>query len=178
MLQEIFEVFLRMKKGEKIEDPHKPIASNIVISDLTVKIIGVTSNNVFFTRLSLKHLAEKGKEGKRLLELIPFILEKPDTIRKSKKYDSRFLVSKTFSGTKKNRPHIVNLEVTKMNRTIIVTAFQSEAFYLQNFELLWRTAGDDLNIPFPPSQQPSKTTGGSSRLSALKEAQNSRNKSQ
>jgi len=175
MLEKIFELFLKMEKGEKIENPHTSIATDIVIPDFITEIIGAESNKVFFTRLSLKHLAEKDKEGRRLFKLIPHILENPDEVRISKKYDNRFLFSKIFAGVKKNRPHIVNLEITKTNTTIVVTAFQTNANYLKNFELLWRTAGGIRNAPFPPSQHSSETNGGSSRLSALKEARNSRN---
>lgn len=142
-----------MAKDERIDNPTGFLLTNVTIADFIVEIIGARSNTLYFTRLSLKHLAEKGQEGKRLLDLVPQILESPDEIRRNKDPE-RFLISKAFLGLKKNRPQTINLEVSKENGNVAVTAFQSNAGYLQNFELLWRTAGDARSIPFSPSQQP------------------------
>ena len=143
-----------MAKGEIIIDPTKIIPTDMIIPDFIIEVIGSKSNIVSFTRLSLKHLAEKGPEGQRLLDLAPYILENPNEVRQGST-SARFLISKFFPGLKKNRPQVINLEVTKTQGNIIVTPFQSEFEYLKNFELLWRTAGGTKNTPFPPSQQPS-----------------------
>jgi hypothetical protein len=135
-----FELFLTMAQGEIICDPTKLILTNITIPKFVVEIIGAKSNTISFTRLSLKHLAEKGEEGRRLLNLAPYILENPDEIRR-RNTKTRFLISKIFPHLKKNRPHTISLEITKVDGTIVVTAFQSKFGYLKNFELLWRTAG-------------------------------------
>jgi hypothetical protein len=141
VLQKTFEAFLTMDKREIISNPTKLVPTNMTIPDFMIEVIGAKYNTISFTRLSLKHLVEKGQEGQRLLDLAPHILGNPDEVRRGSKID-RFLVSKTFQGLKKNRPHTINLEITKMDGTIVVTAFQSKFGYLKNFELLWRTAGD------------------------------------
>src|ERR1035437_7235132 len=141
LLQKTFEEFLLMAKGEIISDSTKLVPTNMTIPNFMIEVIGAKYNTISFTRLSLKHLAEKGQEGQRLLDWAPHILGNPDEVRRGCKID-RFLVSKTCQGLKKNRPHTINLEITKMDGTIVVTAFQSEFGYLKNFELLWRTAGD------------------------------------
>ena len=135
-----------MSKGEIISDPTKIIPTDMIIPDFIIQIIGTKSNIASFTRLSLKHLAEKGQEGQRLLDLAPHILRNPDEVRQGST-DIRFLISKSFIDLKYGRPNVINIEVTKETGNIIVTAFQAFPKYLKNFELLWRTAS-------PPSQQP------------------------
>lgn len=145
-LQKTFEEFLLMAKGELIIDPTKIIPTDMMIPSFIIEIIGAKSNLVSFTRLSLKHLAKKGQEGQRLLDLAPHILGNPDEVRQGSP-DIRFLISKSFIDLKYGRPNVINIEVTKASGNIVVTAFQAFPKYLKNFELLWRTAS-------PPSQQP------------------------
>ncbi|MCX6715752.1 MAG: hypothetical protein NT077_01890 [Candidatus Taylorbacteria bacterium] len=88
-------------------------------------------SNFVFTRRTLKHLAEKGEEGWRLLQLVSDILEFPDCILRET--NNRIMYVKYFPGMA--RPHLVVIESEK----IIVTAFLSKKKYLKNFEILWRT---------------------------------------
>ena len=92
----------------------------------------------FFTRKSLKHLAEKDKEGRRLLDIIPEIIGGPTRIFKGK--GNRKIFVRLFSNIKNGEPHMVVLE-PRDGIIIIVTSFVTDEKYLKNFEILWRTGG-------------------------------------
>lgn len=138
-LKATFEEFLRLPKGSKIQNAYQLVPSNSVVSKEVLPIIGAKNPKVSFTRLSLKHLAEKGKEGKRLLELSDDIIRTPDEVRRGG-LENRFFFSKSLRSVKEGRPQVINLEVTEKDGNIVVTAFQSDTGYLTNYELLWRAA--------------------------------------
>lgn len=165
-VSDLFNKFVNMAKGTKIENPTATIDSGAKASKDIVKIIGAKDDSVSFTNQSLKHLAEKGKEGDRLLGLIPDILKSPDEIRQGLS-PNRFLISKTINDKPNGSPHAISLEVTEQNGNIIVTAFQTSDSYLKDFDSLWKAA------PLPSQQD--LRPGGSSRFSALRENQNPQN---
>lgn len=99
------------------------------------QIIGADTLHVFFTKRTLKHIAEKGSEGKRLITLIPCILRSPDVLFKGK--SNRFICVKYFSNVEREL-QVVVIEFVN-NTAIIVTSFVSDEKYLKNFEILWRT---------------------------------------
>ena len=139
--------FKNMPKGTHIERPNEFVPTPYKISD-TVKEITGAQGKISFTRRSLKHLSEKGSEGERLIKIVPEILKNPDEIRQGD-LDNRYLISKSIKDVKNGRPQVVNLEVTEKNGDIVVTSFQSDADYLSDYELLWRTGVS--NDTFPPS---------------------------
>lgn len=132
--------FSKMKVGEEISNPTGLVKTDYKLSADIKNITGASGQNISFTRLSLKHLAEKGLEGERLIKQVPEILLKPDEIRQGSK-SNRFLISKSIISTKGGRPQTVNLEVQKTGNDIIVTSFQSDKNYLSRFALLWKAAG-------------------------------------
>lgn len=167
--EKTFAELITIPKGERISDPYIAVNTKIVVSEPALKIIGAKDPHVSFTRLSLKHLSEKGVEGERLFKLSPDIIKNPDEIRQA--VGNRFLFVKSIQDIKSGRPHVINLEVTKKDGNIIVTAFQSDNRYLSNYELLWK-AGAKKNLANLPSQHLRKEDGGSTLISALKEARN------
>ena len=148
---QLHQIFLQIKKipqGEFIENPHDLIKTNFKISNKILHVLNTKNNSVFFTRLSLKHLSEKGDQGEYIITRINDILTKPDNIYLGN-FSNRFLISKCilFSLDKKN--HIINIEITKDDKNIIVTGFMARKSYFKNLKLLWGTAPS-------PSQQLSK----------------------
>ena len=151
-LDKVFNELKAIPKGNRIENPFALISTPFILSKNIEEIIGATGV-ISFTKKSLKHLAEKKEEGDRLMKLIPDILKNPDEIRQGD-IDNRFLISKSIKDTKGGRPHVVNLEVIKKDGNIIVTSFQSDMKYLDNFDLLWRTgASKDAVSPSSLSQK-------------------------
>lgn len=138
-IETIFDEFSKIPKGVHVSEGTKIIKTPYQISD-TIKNITKASGNVSFTRKTLKHLSEKGEEGKRLIKLAPEILKNPDEIRQGD-LDNRFFITKSWKDIKKGRLHTLNLEVTQREGDIIVTSFQTDPEYLSNYELLWRSAG-------------------------------------
>lgn len=117
----LFDEFQKLPKGILIDNPNELIR---------------LSDGVFFTRRTLKHLAEKGIEGKRLFGLVPNILKRPDLILKGKK--TRIVVVRFFPD-EEGEPHVVVVEPKDQTFLIVVTSFVTDKKYLKNFEILWRT---------------------------------------
>ena len=164
-----FNEFKTIPRGRLILKPQDLVRTEIRPSTEVKSVTGAGENPVSFTRLSIKHLAEKGMEGERLLRAVPEILSNPETIYQGTQA-SRYLISKSIKDAS-GRPHAVILEVTENNGNIIVTAFKTDSTYLQKFDLLWRAGVPEGTVP--PSQRSSKTSGGST-LSDLRGDQVSR----
>jgi hypothetical protein len=125
-MYELFEEFRKLPKNARLENPHALVQTNIP--------------NVFFTRISLKHLAEKRSKGKELLAVLPILFYIPEEIRLGKS-SNRYLFIKRIFFRRKYRIYVLILETIPNQGHIIVTAFQSTLRYLSNFELLWRAEG-------------------------------------
>lgn len=133
-------------KGELIDDPYHLIMTDFLISEDILNILNTTDISVYFTKLSIKHLAEKGDSGEYIFRHIKKILKSPDRIF-SGNFSNRFLISKKIDFELKLRAHVITIEVTKNLGNIIVTGFVSKESYFKNLKLLWGTASS-------PSQQP------------------------
>lgn len=151
--QKIFDEFSSMKQGELIQNPNTLVPVQIPVADPIKEFAGIKNDDVSFTRLSIKHLAEKGEKGNELLKNIPEIITSPDEIYQGPKKD-RFYISKEISIGKRPK-QVVVLEVTKNAGGIVVTSFPTNNQFLKNFELLWRTPPVSKN-EFPPSSLPKK----------------------
>lgn len=132
-----------LDKGAIISDPHVLVKTNFHLPLEIQKIINSSGKSISFTRLSLKHLAEKGGDGERMLNLMGSILWSPEAVHASH-MPSRFLISKLYPATIGIKPHTVTIEVIEYG-DIIVTGFTGKNKYFKNLKLLWGTA-------FPPSQ--------------------------
>lgn len=146
---DIYQVFLEMKhtpKGALIENPYDLIETDFIISDSILHILQTQHASVSFTRLSIKHLAEKGYSGEYILYKMKEILISPDSIY-SGNFENRFLILKKINFKNDTKPHIVTLEVTNDTENIIVTGFIARNSYFKNLKLLWGAAQS-------PSQQP------------------------
>ncbi len=137
-LRSIFYEFQKIPKGILIDRPDELIQTGFSVHPVIMQIFSRGKLQAFFTRRTLKHLAEKGVEGKRLLGIIPNILEYPDVIFRGKK--TRLLSAKFFNQGKKREPHIIVIEFLERG-VILVTSFVTDEKYLKNFEILWRTGG-------------------------------------
>lgn len=158
-LQKIFDKFKTIKKGQFLGKPEDIIKTEIGLSD-DIKNI-TKGSDVVFTNKSLKHLAEKGDIGQKLLESIPNILNNPEEIRKGNK-ENRYLISSSVQTSKNSPKTAVSLEVQVKNGHVVVTAFSTGEEYLKNFELLWRTAktsSAEESVP-PYAYQSKKTDAG------------------
>lgn len=142
LLHSIFEEFQKIPKGVLIDRPDELIMTTIRLPEAVAKVTGINEKNLSFSRLSLKHIAEKGKEGRRLLSALSTLLSKPIEIRVGNR-DRRFQVVSSFKGYKDGRLHSVVIERNEKGDGIIVTSFQTTEGYLKRYELLWRTAGTD-----------------------------------
>lgn len=92
--------------------------------------------NFFFTRKSLKHIAEK-RNADTLFHVIKEIISDPGELRKTRD-SNRFILSKKIENLS-GRPHAVVLEKNKNSPIVIVTVFPTNTQYLEHFEILWRT---------------------------------------
>ena len=134
----IYEEFLKMKeipRGIWIDNPHDLILTDFEISPNTANVLHIRKSPVSFTRLSLKHLSEKGNAGEYILGHIQEILHSPDSIYLGN-FSHRFLISKMIEFQSGLKDHVVSLEVTENMGNIIVTGFISKQAYFKNLKLL------------------------------------------
>lgn len=95
----VHEVFLEMRhipKGVWIENPYDLVRTDFIISDSILLVLNISNTSVFFTRLSLKHLAEKGNAGEYMLLKIKNILAEPDSVYTGS-FENRFLIVKRYT---------------------------------------------------------------------------------
>lgn len=121
--------------GYHISNPKEFLLLDIKLSKKFIEITCAKNSQLFFTRISLKHIAEKQKDSRITLEMIYKTLKYPDQIHKGRL--SRFIFSKAFHKDESPYHYAVTLEI--MDKNIIVTAFDTNKKYLKNFEILWRT---------------------------------------
>ena len=145
-IKEVFEEMRKIPNGVFIDRPDDLVMGDIAVSKEIKEITRSTSSSAHFKRRSLKHLAEKGDEGERLLNMIPSILGCPEEIRQGR-LEGRFLISKSFKIIGAGRPHNVIIEVAEKYGNIIVTSFQTDTEYLSNYKLLWRTGVPKGTVP-------------------------------
>jgi len=153
----LFDEFGKKPKGEVVENALGLIRSGITLPKEIADVIDIEEGkDISFTRKSLKHLSEKGKEGERLFNAIPSILNKPVEIRKSKQTgdqgEDRFFVVSSEK-VKKHRSDAVLIEIQKIGNDIIVSVMSTKKSYLNGFELLWRATT-------PPSNTAEAGAGG------------------
>lgn len=147
----IYELFLQMQNMEKgciIKNPHDLVLTDFYVPNLIKQIIEITEKSLYFTRLSLKHIAEKGEAGLYIINNIQNILNEPDSIHLGN-FTNRFLISKKIIFSTNEKAHGIILEITKENQNVIVTGFIAKEAYFKNLKLLWRAT-------YSPSQQPPK----------------------
>ena len=137
-LLQLFVEFQRIPKEILIDRPNDLIETDFVLNHHVSIFISASIPTVFFTRRTLKHITEKGKEGIKLFELIPNTLLHPDYVHKTKK-NNRWALSRSFLNKEMKRHLVVIIELLNGKR-IIITVFISNEKYLKNFEILWRTA--------------------------------------
>lgn len=142
----IFKEMKKLPKGYIIDDPHELIPTNFKLSKNILHVLQTNQDSVFFTRLSIKHLAEKIIDGEHLFKTIKDVLRDPDQIYEGN-FENRFLVSKDTIFKSGPKPHVIAVEINKKTSNIIVTGFIANGNYFKNLKLLWGTA-------FSPSQQP------------------------
>ncbi len=138
---ELHQIFLEMQKLPKgfiIDNPHDLILTNFRLPKPILPILKTNSQNLLFTRLSIKHLAEKGDLGAYLLDHINQVLENPDTVQLGN-FPNRFLISKEVTIRETRKSHVITVEITEDKNNIIVTSFIGKISYLKSLKLLWGT---------------------------------------
>ena len=131
----LFNQFQKLSVNVLIDNPNELIYTGFYFA-INLNLFGAKEKSIVFTRRTLKHLAEKGREGKRLLSLIPTIIGQPETVFKNR--SNRLLIVKYFPD-KEGEPHVVVIECNNENMLTIITSFVTDKKYLKNFEILWRT---------------------------------------
>ncbi len=137
-LQEIFLQMQKLPKGFIIENPHDFIYTDFKLPKHVLHILNTNNQNLLFTRLSIKHLAEKDELGLYLFEHIREVLENPDSVHLGN-FSNRFLISKEVIIRETRKSHIITIEITEDKDNIIVTSFIGKVTYLKNLKLLWGT---------------------------------------
>ncbi len=137
-IDEIFKEFQKIPKGVPIESPNEVIATDYIIRPQFFECTNLNEMKIFFTRRTLKHVAEKGSYGKRLFYMIPDTLRMYNCIYYSKN-NNRFLLSMDIYPSSSGQFHLVVVEHYD-NKILIVTAFTAKQKYLKSFKILWRTA--------------------------------------
>lgn len=129
----------KIPKGVFINNPYEKILTDFELSDTLSQSLHITKSKIYFTRLSIKHLSEKGNEGLYILEKMESILKNPDFVYAGA-FTNRFLISKMIQLGKDKKHHIVNFEITTEDDHIIITGFVARNSYVKNLKLLWRAA--------------------------------------
>lgn len=137
-LMRLFKDFRKLPKGFLVRDQFYQIDSGIVLPRKLRRFLKLKNRKTFFTRLSLKHLAEKGTQGVLLFHSVKEVLMNPGEIREG--FRGRFLFVANRKNVSKDAALLaVSMEMLEDGTNIIVTAFIANAKYLQNFKILWRT---------------------------------------
>jgi|GEM_PF-1923871 len=144
-LHQIFSEMKLIPKGVWVENPYDLVQTDFIISESILPILNISNTSVFFTKLSIKHLSEKGDVGEYMLLKIRNILAEPDSVYTGN-FENRFLISKMMIFQNDTKAHVITLEITRDLGNIIVTGFVSKPAYFKNLKLLWGTASS-------PSQQ-------------------------
>jgi hypothetical protein len=139
MFAELFIKFQKVPKGVLIDNPNELVVTNFITSNYIRSVLPNKLKKVYFTRRSLKHIAEKGIEGERLLKLIPTIFGDPEIIYEARE-SNRWLILKALPYQGKILLHGVVVEKLQSEDILIVTSFVAKQKYLKNFKILWRTA--------------------------------------
>ena len=137
-LQLLFDEFQKLPKGVLIDAPDEPISQGFLVSSKISFLFFPIPAKAYFTRRTLKHLSEKGSEGRLLFEHIPIVLKSPNSVYEGDK--TRILVGKSTDFEKEGEFYVVVLESVNNRELVIVTSFVAKQKYLKNFEILWRTA--------------------------------------
>jgi len=146
-LYKIFKQMQKLPKGEIIENPHDLILTDFKLSKKILYLLKTENISISFTRLSIKHLAEKGEQGEYILGKIDEILKNPEKIHLGN-FSNRFLISKKILFKNDSKDHVVNIEITEYKGNIVVTGFIARKSYFKNLKLLWGSA------PSPSQQFP------------------------
>lgn len=136
----------KIPKGIWVDKPYDLIETDFIISKDILEILQTSNQSVFFTRLSLKHLAEKGDVGEYLIHKIQEVLADPEAVYLGN-FKNRFLISKMIHFQSDSKAHVITLEITQNIGNIVVTGFISKDTYFKNLRLLWGTASPHLNNP-------------------------------
>jgi hypothetical protein len=131
----LFKEFQKIPTGHPIRKPSDLIKLDLKLSKNTSSFIATKNRDVYFTRMSLKHIAEKGWKWSHFITILSFIIQEPDAIYQGKN-ENRFILSKVIR-LAKQKPHALSLEITE--NIVIVTLFVTNKKYLKNFKILWRT---------------------------------------
>lgn len=134
----LFEEFQKIPKGVLIDRPDELVETGFSMNETIWHAIHEAGAGVFFTRRTLKHLAEKGSEGTILFSSIPHVLTYPDIVYRGN--NVRILIAKLSGVEKEGEFYVVVIERTSSQAIIIITSFIAKEKYLKNFEILWRTA--------------------------------------
>ena len=133
-LQQLFLTMQKLPKGVIIDNPHDLIYTNFKLPKEILSILNTNNQKLMFTRLSIKHLAEKVIQGEYIINKISVIIAEPDSIH-SGNFTNRFLVSKKIFFGIHQKNHIINIEITKDKNNIIVTGFMARNSYFKNLKL-------------------------------------------
>jgi hypothetical protein len=147
-IYKLFLIMAKMEKGSLIDNPRRLVLSDFILPLSIRKILATQAKRVYFTRLSIKHIAEKGEMGLHILQNINRILNNPDRIHLSK-ISNRFLISKQITFSSNEKAHGVVIELIENKKNVIVTGFIAKEAYFKNLKLLW-------GATYSPSQQPPK----------------------
>lgn len=137
-LQEIFLQMQKLPKGIIIDNPHELIETDFKLPKVILHVLKTKKQDLLFTRLSIKHLAEKGELGESLFNHIGQVLENPDTVHVGN-FLNRFLISKEIIIRETRKSQVITIEITENEDNIIVTSFVGKNSYLKNLKLLWGT---------------------------------------
>lgn len=138
-LDEVFVGFQEIPKGVWISNPDELVETRFQAHKAVCTILNTEKPRIYFSRRSLKHVAEKSSEGKRLLTVMPVILSNPDLIYEGKEV-GRYIILKLQPYGNKKCLYCIVVERLQDKDIIIVTSFVANQKYLKSFKILWRTA--------------------------------------
>ncbi len=133
-LIKIVKEFQKLPKGYFIENPNDVIEVDVGLPYKLRRLINCDSEKIYFTRKTLKHVAEKHNAA-YLLAILQMIIKNLEFLYKGK-IAQRYVITKVVDDPTYTI-HAATLEVIEKSHMIIVTVFRTDESYLKNFEILW-----------------------------------------
>jgi hypothetical protein len=136
-LELLFKRFQTIPKGVLIDRPDILVRARFKLNISFSNLLDISE--VYFSRRTLKHIAEKGRKGADLFQEIPTTFLLPSHAYKTDNDRRIMLVRKFLTSKDTQKYHIVIVEMIDQ-KCVIITSFIGKQKYLKNFKILWRTA--------------------------------------
>lgn len=148
------EELLKYPKKGLIPDPDGIVRTGLRTTPLLDEIVGTKGGRIILTNKTLKHILNERKGAFDYLEVLPDIINSPDTIRRKAGDLSRTYLSKDIAVSRSSPITTVILELRNTRDGLVVTIMPNKEKYFKGYDLLWRTPKVN-KLPVSPSDSAS-----------------------